>query len=104
MKQKLRVFLTLLLCAVASVGWAEEVEVTFDFSDQNNFTVSSGGTSGGGSSSAVDISCGDISITSPNGYNNVSSSRLHIYTSSTLAISTSSGSITKIVITSTAFK
>ena len=33
MKQKLRVFLTLLLCAVASVGWAEEE--TLDFTAQN---------------------------------------------------------------------
>ncbi len=29
MKQKLRVFLTLLLCAVASVGWADESTLTF---------------------------------------------------------------------------
>ena len=34
MKQKLRVFLTLLLCAVASVGWADEVPVTFTMSQQ----------------------------------------------------------------------
>ena len=34
MKQKLRVFLTLLLCAVASVGWAEDVSVTFTMSQQ----------------------------------------------------------------------
>ena len=43
MKQKLRVFLTLLLCAVASVGWGEEVEVTFlptDFGEHSAVTFS----------------------------------------------------------------
>lgn len=37
MKQKLRVFLTLLLCAVASVGWAEEV--TYTISSRNTLTT-----------------------------------------------------------------
>ena len=35
MKQKLRVFLTLLLCAVASVGWGEEYKLTISPSDFN---------------------------------------------------------------------
>ena len=34
MKQKLRVLCTLLLCMIASVGWAEDVSVTFTMSQQ----------------------------------------------------------------------
>lgn len=42
MKQKLRVFLTLLLCAVASVGWAEEVTFTAG-TDKNSTAVTKDG-------------------------------------------------------------
>ena len=42
MKQKLRVFCTLLLLAVASVGWAEE-ELLLDFSSNNGQTPAANG-------------------------------------------------------------
>lgn len=101
MLKKLHLKLALLLVAcVAGATNASAVEktVTFDFSG-TGFTITNGGVSGGGQS--VDISSAAIQITATNGYVNTGSSRLHVYKSSTLTISSSEGNIKSIQFTST---
>lgn len=101
MFKKLHSKLVLLLIAcVAGATNASAVEktVTFDFSG-TGFTITNGGISGGGQS--VDISSAAIQITATNGYVNTGSSRLHVYKSATLTISSSGGNIKSIQLTST---
>lgn len=83
MKQKLRVFLTLLLCAVASVGWGEEITYTFQSKSWTavlgNSTTPANWTSGkegsgfiGSQGVQVTTSTSGANATSPDSYANIS--------------------------------
>ena len=83
MKQKLRVFLTLLLCAVASVGWSEEITYTFQskswtavLGSSTTFANWNSGKDGSGFTASqgvqVTTSTSGANATSPDSYANIS--------------------------------
>ncbi len=82
MKQKLRVFLTLLLCAVASVGWAEEVTFTAGTDTGETLVVKDG----------ITVSMSTMSR----------SDNYRCYANSSMRVHSETVTITKIVITCTA--
>lgn len=102
MKQKLRVFLTLLLCAVASVGWAEDATITFAELNLSNGTRYSDPFVSGDVS--VTFACGregiaESSINTGKYYTTGSGIRVYASEDGLMTFRTSSGQITKIVVT-----
>ena len=95
--KRLLTFLTLLTLSIGVV-WA--TETTLDLSDSNTYTVVASGTSSSGSTTT--ITSGDITVTSDKGYLDNSNHHIRIYSGGKLTISSSSGNITKVVITCTA--
>ena len=93
MIKQLRYFCTLLLMAVASVAWGEELKATFEPSD-----FSGQGVSGGGENSAISATLNGVTFACTNGYGD--EGHLRCYKGSTIKIS-SENTITAISFTFT---